>query len=268
MIRLAIIGNSHVGALKRAWDAATPRPEGVEPSFFGIPDKQQRYFRLGADLVYRLRTDMGARVPAIAAMAEKINGATFLDVSKMDAVVLCGAPTFQRQFSEIAATYDVDGYRAAGAARRMSRAAFEAICDDLGAAILPNQRWLGATAIPRRAVLPRPLPAEGAATSEIPDYAFWRVLAERPDGARAMIDRLFAGMATAHARHGIDLLRQPAATIEPSGLTASLYTQGSTRLKADERHPEEDVSHMNARYGALCLEVILDWARRDAGAPA
>lgn len=268
MTRLAIIGNSHVGALKRAWDASTPRPEGFEVSFFGIPDKQQRYFHLDLDLVYRLRPNMGARTAAVAAMAEKINGATSLDVSGMDAVVLCGAPTFQRQFSEILATYDVDGYRAAGAARRMSRAAFEAVCDDFGAAILPSPRWLRAAAIPRRAVLPRPLPAEGAATSAIPDYAFWRVLAARPDGARAMVERLFTGMATAHAKHGIDLLRQPAATIEPSGLTAGIYTHGSTRLRAEERHPEEDISHMNARYGALCLRMVLDWARPEAPATA
>jgi hypothetical protein len=268
MTRLAIIGNSHVGAVKRAWNDLDPRPDAIDVTFFAVPDKQQRFFRLGHDLVYGLKPGMGARTSAVAASAERINGAASLDLSGMDAVVLCGAPVFHRQFSEILAGYDVDGYRAAGASRRMSRAAFEAICDDLGASNLPNPRWLGA-AIPRRAVLPRPMPAEGAATSASPDFAFWRVLAARPDGARAMVERLFAGMAGAHARYGIDFLRQPLETIEPSGLTAGVYTRGSTRLRgADEEHPEDDVSHMNARYGALCLRMILDWARQDARATA
>jgi hypothetical protein len=267
MTRLVVIGNSHVAALKRAWDALEARPEGVELTFFAVPDNQLRAFRLDDTLTFRLPKGAKVQRPGMEETARKVNGAASISLAETDAVVLYGASVFHRDISQIMATYDVDGYRASGTGRRMSRLAFEAICDALGTRSLPNPRWLG-TALPRVAVFPRPIPAEGAASNGHPDHVYWRTVAAHPDGGRAMIERLFASMAEAHARHGLDFLRQPSATLEPSGLTSALYTQGSNRLVRDERHPDDDVSHMNARYGALCLQPILDWATRGALTPA
>lgn len=262
MTRLAIVGNSHVGALKRAWDEMAPKPEAVDLAFFAVPDKLQRHFRLRDDLVYAPRSKMRSERPALVETAEKINGASSIALAGFDAVVLYGGSLLQREFAMVIGTYDVDGYRAAGAPRRMSRAAFEAFCDSYAEATLPSSRWFG-TRIPRLAAFPRPLPAEGVETRSESLFAPWRAVVARPDGARAMIERLFTAMAAAHARHGIDFLRQPAETLTPIGLTSGEYTKGSSRLNS-ERHPDEDVTHMNARYGALCLRSILDWARQDA----
>lgn len=262
MTRLAIVGNSHVGALKRAWDEMAPKPEDVDLTFFAVPDKLRRHFRLTGDLVYAPRPRIRSEQPVIVETAEKINGASSIALAGLDAVVLYGGSLLQSEFATVIGTYDVDGYRAAGAPRRMSRAAFEAFCDSYAEATLPSARWFG-TRIPRLAAFPRPLPAEGAEASSNPLLAPWRAVAARPDGARAMVERLFIAMAAAHARHGIDFLRQPPETLMANGLTSGDYTKGSSRLN-NERHPDEDVSHMNARYGALCLRSILDWARQDA----
>lgn len=262
MTRLAIVGNSHVGALKRAWDEMEPKPEGVELAFFAVPDRLQRRFRLSDDLVYAPGPRTRSERPEIAEAAEKINGASSIDLAPCDAVVLYGGSLFQSELATVIGTYDVDGCRAAGAPRRMSLAAFEAFCESYAEAALPASRWIG-TRIPRLAVFPRPLPAEGAEMSSDPLFAPWSAVAARPEGARAMVERIFTAMAAAHARHGIDFLRQPAETLTPIGLTSGEYTKGSSRLNS-ERHPDEDVTHMNALYGALCLRLILDWARQDA----
>lgn len=260
--RLTIVGNSHVAALKRAWDAMESRPAEIDLRFFASPDRYLRHFRLGHDLVFRLPAVAAKQRPLIARSARQVNGATEIDLSGSDAVVLYGGVLFQCEFAEIIATYDVDGYRAAGAPRRMSRAAFEAVCDDLAEAALPRAFWLRGD-IARFAVFPRPLPSEGAATAGGERTAPWRDVAVRPEGARAMVERLFVALGAAHARRGIDFLRQPASTLEPSGMTSAVYSRDSHRLIPGEKHSDDDVTHMNARYGALCLATILDWARKE-----
>jgi hypothetical protein len=211
--------------------------------------------------------DSAAARSKAAEAAERVNGAAAIDLCGMDAVVLYGGAFPHQQLAEVMATFDVDGYRAAGAARRLSRPAFEAVCDDLAQASLPDRRWLGAE-IPRIAAFLRPLPARNAAASGFPTYAGWHTVAARPDGARAMLERLFSALAACHTRHRIDFLRQLPETLDVTGLTVDVYSRGSRRLAGDEPHRKRDFAHMNARYGALCLQQILDWAGQRVPASA
>lgn len=266
MTRLAIIGNSHVGAIKRAWDVA-PRPEGIELAFFALPQIHLRQFRLNRKLLrFAAGPDASAREDFMR-MVTQVNGAPSIDLGGFDAVMLYGGTTLQAEIVRLMNDYDIDGLRAAGAPRRMSRPAFDAVLAGLAEISLPRPFWRG-TRIPRFAVFPRPIPSAGATTSDSPHFSGWARIAARPDGAREIFDLHFAAMAAAHARKGIDFLRQPAATLEPNGLTNAIFTKGSTRLRANRPHPATDFGHMNARYGALCLERIFDWAARPALAPA
>jgi hypothetical protein len=56
---------------------------------------------------------------------------------------------------------------------------------------------------------------------------------------------------------GIAFLAQPAASLDSSGLTLDQFSSGSKRLSG-EAHPDEDGNHMNGDFGRLCIKEYLE----------
>ncbi|MCD2181236.1 hypothetical protein [Rhizobium sp. GN54] len=54
------------------------------------------------------------------------------------------------------------------------------------------------------------------------------------------------------------VMRPPAHILVDGAMTDSRYSRGSVRLDSESDHPEHDLQHMNADYGALILEAALD----------
>jgi hypothetical protein len=71
----------------------------------------------------------------------------------------------------------------------------------------------------------------------------------------------YAEMANDHAtvlqERGVDFFLQPEETRDADWRTQDRFARGSTRLIQGTAHPKEDVTHMNADYGAVIMPALL-----------
>lgn len=237
--RLCILGNSHVGALKRAWDArGTANPEAdVAPTFFASRHRGLSQARVeGRHLVPG--TEDLARDLAFTSGGD---GTVALD--DFDAFLVYGL--------------FVPAYRDAGqsysAACRMA-----ALHDhfDHRIGVILAQSLRAAVDVPVL-IAHDPLPADPGGVQGRP--------AARRDHYRdtiAMVNERFFAPA------GLTMLAQPAETRVPERpfFTRAAYARGSRRLAVgdaldDGAHPHEDRLHMNDAFGALALDTVLEALR-------
>lgn len=256
MIRLAVVGNSHVGAIKLGWDAAA-RP-GLSTVFFAAPGVQFRRLRMLAPPKLGLPADAPADQRA---RLEQINGRDAIDLSEFDVVLLAGRSGGIAQAAELLAEHDVDGLPGGdwprAARQRLSAAAWAACCDAIADAHgLEPPEWRGWTR-PRLFVLHRTRPSEVALRSSgDPSTRPWRRLAQAPAKLEAGIAGYLDILEARLAETGIGLLRQPAASLAGTGLTREDMTRGSMRVDGSAAHGEEDATHANAAYGRLVWDAL------------
>jgi len=265
MSRLSVIGNSHVGAIKDGWETIRPRWPGAEVDFFALAGHKFDFLAPDARRVLRLDPVSASARPGMVASLEKINGRTEIDLSGAGVVLWVGLAHPLAAIADILARFDIDGLRATGVGRPMSPAAFEAICDALIDAALPGPAWRHWGA-PRLIVLPRHAPGATWLEQNNAKALPWGPLAANPDGVAAALDLYYRRFESRLAAIGIGMFRQPTATLTPCGLTVGHFARGSMRLKGVE-HPETEVSHMNAEFGASCLDAFLA-SRAAAALPA
>lgn len=255
MTRIAVVGNSHVGALKLGWERVAARHSNLRVEFFAAPGNH--FYRL--EMFAPLKFGAGpGNVTRSAERVEALNGRRWIDLAPADAVMLVGRSVGMGVAAELLAEHDVDGLPEAGrdiAPRRLSAAAYDAFCDAIAAQSV-TEPWAGFGPKPRLVVLPRTRPSEaalrGPATA---DNRLWRQLARTPDKLNAGLDRYFDRLAARLAAQGSALLRQPEASLAASGLTREDMTRGSLRTDGTVGHSEDDATHANAEYGALFWET-------------
>jgi hypothetical protein len=253
--RVVIIGNSHAAAFKDGWEALRDRRPGVDVAFFALVGHKFDQLEPDAGYVLRLRQDARETRPALLTALEQINGRTEIDLSEADHVLWVGREQPLAVVADVLGRFDVDGLREAGAGRQMSRAAFEAICDALADTALPGPEWRG-WRHPRLTLLPRHAPAETWLDENGASSRPWGPLAKNPDGVAEALDVWYARLAARLEAVGISMLRQPVDTLAPCGLTLAALGRGSRRLRGPA-HPAADVIHMNADFGARCLDAFL-----------
>lgn len=264
MTRVAVVGNSHLGAIKLGWEQVAARHPELQVEFFAAPGTH--YYRLEMFEPRKFGLPPGSS-SGTGERLDRLNGRRWIDLAAADVVVVVGREAGFNAAAGLLAEHDVDGLPEAGpelAPRRLSAAAFAAFADAIAARSGLVEHWRNWDR-PRVHLLPRTRPAEsalrGAAT---PELRPWRRLARSPEkllaGIDSYVDRLEAEMAA----EGVVLLRQPAASLSAHGLTRENMTRGSLRIDGDVGHGEDDVSHANAEYGALFWEA---YASRLAGAP-
>lgn len=251
MSRTILIGNSHTAALKAAWDDGAGKFPGEEVIFFAAPGLTFRLLRLSGDRVFGLSREAAAADAASRDTVERINGRMNIDLTSGDAVVWAGYQWPQHTIAKLLAGFDIDGLREIGAARRLSRPAFDALIDELAADILPGPEWRGWPA-PPLAIALKPLPS--ALITRNRPKGPWATLAKRPEGTPEAFAIFFARLAARLGEMGIELVTPPQAALLPSCLTRAEFSRDSRRLRHDEPHPDTDSTHMNSQYGALWFE--------------
>ncbi len=251
MTCVAIVGTSHVAALKQGWAQAAPRWPGVSARFFGVLGRQFARLRLDRDL----RLGAGDR-PKFAGSIARINGTDHIELGGADAVLRVGLDNRRLALLRILGDMDVDGLRETGAPRRMTLPAFRAIAAALAEESVPAKAWRGWSG-PRLfvALTPMPTPERLADQKNRIDPA-GRIAAD-PAGVRAAVEIFDDAFEAALAPHGVSLLRQPAETLGPDGFTLPSFSRGSRRIANDAPHEDGDHLHMNGDYGALCLDAFL-----------
>lgn len=260
MIRLCVIGNSHLASFKDAWDAMADSVSDFRLRFFGAPARELASLGLRRDLRYGPKQPAGD--PETEDLLQRINGATSIDLAQADAVLFVGRRPAWAALAALIAGRDVDGLRRAGARQILSATAFDAILDAIVQGCLPGKAWRNWTT-PRLLMMPTPAPSASCLTSERALYKPFQQIADAPDGVaqiyRTCQDRLTA----AHRAAGITMIHQPGETLTPVFLTEKRWSVGARRLRNGEPHLENDHRHMNAAYGALCLETVFQALRAD-----
>jgi hypothetical protein len=250
MTRITIIGNSHVAALKVAWDAMAADHPGIEVDFFAAPGRYFRRFRLLDGLTFGL--PVAARIDGAVLDA---SGRAEVDLSQADHVIWAGYFWPWDAVVGLMLDFDIDGLREIGASQVLSRAAFDAFCGDIVKKVTPPPEWLN-WPWPRLILLPAPMRSADCLASRSARFRVCRLLASRPAGARETIGAFMDVFAGSMRAQGIELVAQPKETLLPNGLSAPRFSRGARRI-LDPTASTEDVTHMNAEYGKLQLREVL-----------
>lgn len=254
--RIAIIGNSHIAALKAAWDSGAVRLPGWEPVFFGLPNATFDKARLGPDGRFGVAAIAARLDPVEKARALRINDALDTDLSQARAILRVGNDWGLVPLAQVVATHSVPGINDPGLPHRMSGAAFDAICGALAKATLPDPAFL-ATGVRVVTVL-RPVPSENCLQEDSHPYLapVRQALATSPTLAPA-IDALTARIEAVHRENGCIAIAPPTEVRGETGLTQHEFSRASVGLLQND-HGSGDVLHMNGEYGGIVWDMIRD----------
>ncbi len=112
MMRVAIIGNSHIGAYAEAADAIRAAYPGLALSFFVFPRHDLRSGELGDDGWLRARGDHNSALPSA------------IDLAAQDRVIVAGQPFAMIGLNALLGAFDILGWPGTGKPRRLSPALF------------------------------------------------------------------------------------------------------------------------------------------------
>ena len=220
-VRLCVLGNSHVAALKHGWARLQAAHPGLTLDFFAAPRDGMAGLRLQGD----------ALVPAddtlAAALAYTSGGMTSVEIHRYDGFLIHAL-----------------GFRLPMLARPLSRAVAVATCGDR----------FDASQCGRLASLVRQRTSRPVHVGCIP-------LRAEPQVAQAVAASVSPAQAAARTSEALqaralEFLPQPAASIGPAWNTLPAYSKGAMALMADRPHADGDTLHMNGLYGEQVLQAL------------
>lgn len=230
MTRVAIIGNSHVGAYLQARDAIEAAFPAVDLSFFALPRHSFSSCSYDADGV------LSAQEPPATGLPDQI------DLSQSDHILMVGHSFAREGLARLVEDFDVLGLTPRGRTRSVSLALVseytdfrvERYCRKLARFLRED---------PRCVVAPAPFPA-----ADIPDWASeqggWL---DHPDR-----DRLTAIWSDAVLWHmsplKYGLMKQPDHLVAAPGRSPTAFSRAAA-LPDGQTPTAADFTHMNADYG-------------------
>lgn len=231
-MKLAIVGNSHIGALKRGWDEQVCRafPE-VSLTFFGARNSMMSGLLVEGDRLLPGTPELAA---AIAFTSNGCASIRPVDFDLILAIGMCAGA--DQQVQNFAGPYSQ-------AARLFAMVDFWGKSNLLK--LLDKIREISDVPIYAGAA---PLPA---ARDEAPlPMAVYR------DFAEAVEAQVFSLLDVA-------FVPQPEATLAHGGATIARFAKGSARLEVGlendgQAHRTGEANHMNAEFGVIWLEAFLN----------
>jgi hypothetical protein len=254
MTRVLFIGNSHLGAIKLAWEHAAPK--GYEVEFFGAP--QRAWMRMAHLPDNQYGVPASGDYKRHRDIIEQANGKPAVSLANRDIVIMVGAFSAAEPIAAVLAECDVPDLRETGAATLLTEPLFAKACATLATDCLPFSGWLNRSDF-KLAAMPRPAPADSVLTSTYPPYQPWHVLAANPAGmsdAAALFD---AALGAVMAANGVTYIPQPAETLTAIGLTPARFLAAGGGNKPGEAHKRGDHAHMDTAFGAACVAQTLTW---------
>jgi hypothetical protein len=259
-VKLLFIGLSHVAAFRDAAPHLRETYPDVEMDFFGLRWIHLMHFRLGADGRWGLdparREADPAYGEAVDASCMAANGQVFVTPGDYDAVALVGLEFGTASIRDLLSRHDVEGFPSRRQSRRLSRAMFDdvsrALADQAYASIEPL--GLGRPLY----AFERPLLAADSVDSAEKRYRQMRRLSRSNKGLEALHSRFLDKVEARFESEGVTLIRQPPETIADGLATRAAYSRGSIKLAGGEQHDSQDFAHMNWRYGACCIQTLLE----------
>jgi hypothetical protein len=252
-MRLCILGNSHISALKRAWDTA-PRGAGVTATFFGSTSQMARFVELHGGA-------LRPTVPTLRAYFLKTAGQVKVRVADYDAFVLVGLGLGPVNTAKAYETHRLPEH-CGDTHRPVSRAALDQAAYDMlnrmAARLLVKLIRRASPGMPI-VLVPEPYPCAGAGESE-PWWADPSVRATLLDAFNLALARLADDLR-------VDLAPQPAETMD-NGFTAARFGIGAIDALMDFEYRDSDYRHMNDAYGVEVWRELLPMLTPPAANPA
>lgn len=240
-MKICIIGNSHVGAIKRAWEC-----------FFDEKSKKSitiTFFAARQNLLQHLDYNRGRLRPTKKVVEECLSftsgGKRFIDLAAYDTFLLYGLgtrPYFINDlfYSEALIEKSLSEYYSKSLAVKILK---------MIPADSAKQIYIGHNPM----VAEKQKPQRNAYKPAIEDYTRGISLANQ---------NYFRPL-------GSELLMQPSQTIAESGQhTKSVFSRGSQRLEVGDSidhqlHPENERSHMNDEFGKVWLDQFLSDVKKE-----
>lgn len=219
-VRICVIGNSHVGALRRGWDALKAERDDVQPVFFASPGRSLAGLQ-------RQGTRLVPALPGVARyLALTSGGLSEIELGEFDAFVLVGMAFLMPRPD-----------------RRHTLAVIRATCEDawttsISASLVALIR--ASSGVPLL-VAHNPLPSARQPNAHL-----------RPLGYAETMDVMQNDVMPP----AVQLLPQVAETRADDWLTRPEFLAGATTLLG-EGLEDDNATHMNARFGELQWRALL-----------
>lgn len=262
--KIAIIGKSHVAAIKMASKAVSADYPDCELTFFAAPGPLFR--KLELDPINRVFGAIhgSSLTKKKRELLCKLNNTDQINLDGFDAIVLAGIDVKENLNAQVLRRFSIDGTNHSKPGRRLSMSAYRAMLAEMMADALPLPGWrnwqgshIFATPAPR--VAENCVEVDNTIIEPPINVRSWVPLVERrltqPEIFSNYIETLREGFAAA----GITFVPNPDETYGESGLTKAEYACGAVNFRTIRNTGMDfDSKHMNADFGAICLRNLLD----------
>lgn len=251
MPKVCFIGNSHVAALKLAWDDTRDDYPDISADMFGA-----RALALNDAALIDGR--LAAATESLQEQFEWTGGAPAISLSEYSAFYLIAGSVNSFAVFDL---YSMHHYHELSG--RHGRPLSEAVFRRAALARLRTAPAARIARLIRQAsdapihICPQALPSDACLNDPQCDIPHKLAVANGDaEMLLQMCDRLFAEVA---ASVGATVEPQPEETRSATAFTASSFSEGSVKLTKglDLTHPQCDYRHMNRRYGAAVLSRLL-----------
>ena len=254
-LSICIFGNSHLAAVKSAWDVHESKYPQIKIKFFGAPGA------VGVRLPSMEFTEGKAVAtdPELVRMVKEVSGGDdSVALNSHDALVVIGLGLGFRPIILLLRSHlATEEYKTSRREQELiSEACLIQCIKDLlndNASVMLLKKLKANTNKPVY-VCTEPYLSEAALEHE--KFQHLRLLTQ--NDALARISKLyFRCLADILAEVGAILIEQPKVTVIFPCFTKRKFSRGSTfLLRERKKHPDVDVRHMNKNYGALLLKSI------------
>jgi hypothetical protein len=247
---ICFIGNSHVGAWKRAWtNAEPPVRNGYAATFFASPGDRWRDLRLEGGVLVPGNEKLRSNLEKNSGGRDRIVCADY------DAFVLIGLDSFLEMLG-LCRSYGTLEHRAWVPITHLVTE------QCLQAAIMGRLERTSVlfksirTAFPGPIFIsPRPFPSE--AVLAMPEFGRYQQAA-RTNYSTCLVKTYKSALNAMAARYDAEVLWQDDSTLRYPGYTRQEFADGAVRLAGDDRpYGPDNRGHMNEAFGALLLDQLL-----------
>ena len=264
MCKILIVGNSHVAAVRSAWQKLQPEFRGIDISFFAAPLNIFSSFTLSENRQFGVLDVSGC--PSRTVNIIKLNSGGYLsrNFNDFDHVVIVGGRWGMPEILKIYSAYlGENGYEPHTNRQSRIETVFLELCRDL------VQRYFPQTALfecghPNMHIIPAPRRSERLLPTEsnIEQFGQQRYASGKylnlcnHNGLKELINLQSALFVQSVEALGMSCHPQLPETIGEFGLTKARFSDAPERLQTNLR-VEIDNIHMNSEYGALFLRDFL-----------
>lgn len=262
--KIAIIGKSHVAALKMASEAVSADYPDCELTFFAAPGPL--FQKLELDPINRVfgAVREGILTNKKLSLLRKLNKTDKIALDGFDAIVLAGLDVKENLNAQVLRRFTIDGTNHSKPRRRLSMPAYRAMIAEMVAEALPAPGWRNWEG-PQILATPAPRVAENCVeldnTIIVPpiNVKSWVPLIERNLTQPEIFTIYIEGLREGFAAAGITFVPNPDETYGKSGLTKVEFSRGAVNFRTIRNTGMDfDSKHMNSDFGALCLRNLLD----------